>query len=158
MPRVSAASLAVVPVFTPALRPPEHLGAAEAAVFSDVVLAADRDHFRREDVELIALYCVHVITARNLMRKKRRTAEQERALRSTTALVVNLSSRLRLGPKSRDPSHRRRVGAGLENAGLQPWQLGEVDQADQMSGEERAPRREPVDWNERKATDGDGRR
>jgi hypothetical protein len=139
MPRRSAASLSVVPCFEE-LRPPEHLGPAEAAVFRDVIRAADRDHFRREDVELIALYCCHVVTARALMRKKRRTADQERALRSTTALIVNLSVKLRLGPKSRCPTDRRRASAGQENAYPPPWTLGQ-DQAEEAN----APR-PPIDW------------
>jgi hypothetical protein len=122
------------------LRPPEHLNEAEAAVFSDVVRTADRDHFRPEDVELLALYSAHVVTARALMRKKRRSLEQERALRSTTALVVNLSTRLRLGPKSRCPTDRRRASAGQENAYPPPWTLGQ-DRVGQP-----AARREPVDW------------
>jgi hypothetical protein len=129
-----------VPAFEYQLRPPEHLGPAEAAVFSDVVRAADRDHFRSEDVEMIALYSVHVVTARALMRKKRRTLNQERALRSTTALVLNLMTRLRLGPKSRCPNDRRRASAGQENAYPPPWTLGQ-DQAE----EAKAPR-PPVDW------------
>ena len=41
-------------------------------VFRDVVGAADPDHFRQEDREMLALYRVHVIAARKLMKRKRR--------------------------------------------------------------------------------------
>jgi hypothetical protein len=124
MPRISAAALGVVPVFEVDFPPPAHLNDAEATVFRDVVGTADRGHFRHEDRELLAMYCVHVIEARALMRKKRRTAEQQRDLRATTALVMSLSTKLRLGPKSRAPDNRRAASAGLEG-GLKPWELGQ---------------------------------
>ena len=57
MPRQSADSLSVVPAFKIDLQPPAHLGAAAQAVFRDIVAGADRNHFRHEDRELLALYC-----------------------------------------------------------------------------------------------------
>jgi hypothetical protein len=54
------------------------------------------------------------------MKRKRRTAEQQRDLRAETALVVSLSTKLRLGPKSRAPDHRRAASAGLR-ANVKPW-------------------------------------
>jgi hypothetical protein len=124
VPRISADALAVVPVYTPDFAPPAHLGPAESAVFHDVVSTADRGHFRHEDRELLALYCVHVTEARRLMKRKRRTAEQNRDLRSVTSLVATLSTKLRLGPKSRAPDNRRARSAGLRaNVNFSPpWQ------------------------------------
>jgi hypothetical protein len=112
----------VIPVYTPEFPPSAHLGDAESAVFRDVVGTADRNHFRPEDRELLGLYCTHVVTARRLMARKRRTAEQDRELRATTAIVINLSSKLRLGPKSRAPDNRRAASAGLQKSFRPPWQ------------------------------------
>jgi hypothetical protein len=69
---------------------------------------------------LIAHYCVHVVAARRLMKLKRRTAEQQRDLRAETAIIMSLSVKLRLGPKSRAPDHRRAASAGLR-ASARPW-------------------------------------
>jgi hypothetical protein len=113
---LSADALTVVPVFKPEFPPPSHLGPEEAVVFRDVVGTADHGHFRPEDRELIALYATHVIQARRLMARKRRTVEQQRDLRAETALVMSLSTKLRLGPKSRAPDNRRAQSAGSRGA------------------------------------------
>jgi hypothetical protein len=113
VPRISADAMSVVAVAEIQFPPPAHLGDEEATVFRDVVGTADRGHFRHEDRELLALYAAHVVTARKLMARKRRTAEQQRDLRAETALVMSLSTKLRLGPKSRAPDNRRAASAGL---------------------------------------------
>jgi hypothetical protein len=105
--------MSVVPAAKIEFPPPAHLGAEESAIFRDTVGTADRGHFRPEDRELLGLYCVHVVAARRLMARKRRTAEQQRDLRAETALVMSLSTKLRLGPKSRAPDNRRAASAGL---------------------------------------------
>jgi hypothetical protein len=105
--------MTVVPVHKTELPPPAHLSDEEAVVFRDLVGTADRNHFRPEDRELLALYCAHVVVARRLMKLKRRTADQQRDLRAETALIVSLSTKLRLGPKSRAPDNRRAASAGL---------------------------------------------
>jgi hypothetical protein len=105
--------MSVVPAAKIEFPPPAHLGDEEAAIFRDVVGTADRNHFRPEDRELLGLYCAHVVVARRLMARKRRTPDQQRELRAETALVVTLSTKLRLGPKSRAPDNRRAASAGL---------------------------------------------
>jgi hypothetical protein len=115
--------MSVVPVYTPEFPPPAHLGNAEAAVFRDIVGTCDRNHFRQEDRELIALYATHVVVARKLMARKRRTPEQERDLRGTTSIVMSLSTKLRLGPKSRAPDNRRAQSAGLRGGFRPPWEV-----------------------------------
>ena len=147
MPRVSAASLAVVPAFEIEFPPPAHLNDAEVTIFHDIVGTADKGHFKPEDRELLALYSAQVVAARALMKKKRRTAEQQRDLRATTALIMSLSTKLRLGPKSRAPNNRRAASAG-QGGGLQPWQLGQDATADQAE----AP---PVSVERRWTTEGE---
>ena len=120
MPRISAAAL-LVPVAKLEFPPPAHLNRAEALVFRDVIGTADKGHFRSEDRELLALYATHVVTARALMKRKQRTVEQQRDLRAVTALIMSLSTKLRLGPKSRAPDNRRAASAGLW-AGAKPWE------------------------------------
>jgi hypothetical protein len=112
MPRLSSAALGVVPAYAPELPPPAHLNEAEKAVFRDIVAAADSSHFRPEDRELLGLYCIHVIEGRRLADRKRRSPEHQRELRETTKLVMSLATKLRLGPKSRAPDHRRAASAG----------------------------------------------
>jgi len=121
VPRISADAMAIVPVHKTEFPPPAHLGDEEAAVFRDVVGTADRGHFRPEDRELLGLYCAHVVVARRLMARRRRTLDQQRDLRAETAIIVNLSTKLRLGPKSRAPDHRRAASAGLQGNVRPPW-------------------------------------
>src|SRR4029077_11841257 len=92
-------------------------------VFRDIVGSADPGHFRHEDRELLALYCAQVITARTLMKRRRRAVEQERDLRAATALIITLSTKLRLGPKSIAPDNRRAASAGMRTSGPKPWDL-----------------------------------
>jgi hypothetical protein len=133
MPRISADALAVVPVHKTELPPPAHLNDAESVVFRDLVATADKNHFRPEDRELLALYAAHVVTARKLMARKRRTAEQQRDLRAETALVISLSTKLRLGPKSRAPDNRRAASAGLRANFKPPWEEPPPQQVDRAT-------------------------
>jgi hypothetical protein len=133
VPRVSADALTVVPAARTEFPPPAHLGAAESAIFRDVLASADKNHFRPEDRELLALYCTHVAAARRLMARKRRTREQQHDLRAETAIVVTLSTKLRLGPKSRAPDNRRAASSGLRGFAVaalatSPPQPGEPSQ------------------------------
>jgi hypothetical protein len=121
MPRISAAALGVVPAAELDFPPPAHLNAAEAAIFRDVVASSDPRHFRHEDRELLALYACHTVAACKLMKRKRRAPEQDRELRALTALIVTLSTKLRLGPKSRAPNNVRGALAGMRPRGPRPW-------------------------------------
>jgi phage terminase small subunit len=122
MPRVSAAALGVVLAAELPFPPPAHLNEAEQAVFRDVVASSDHGHFRPEDRELLALYCVQVVIARTPMKRRRRApVEEMRDLRDTTRLIMSLSTKLRLGPKSRAPDNRRAATAGLRPFGPRPW-------------------------------------
>ena len=75
MPRISAAALGVgsgrrarIPAASPSER-------GRKGRFSGTLSpAADPGHFRHEDRELLALYCVQVIAARALMKRRRRAA------------------------------------------------------------------------------------
>lgn len=51
------------------------------------------------------------------MKRKRRSPEQMRDLRDATRLIVTLSTKLRLGPKSQAPDNRRAASAGLRTSG-----------------------------------------
>jgi hypothetical protein len=130
MPRVSAAALGVVLAAELPFPPPAHLNEAEQAVFRDVVASSDHGHFRPEDRELLALYCVQVVIARTLMKRRRRApVEEMRDLRDTTRLIMSLSTKLRLGPKSRAPDNRRAATAGLRPFGPRPWDPVEEPEA-----------------------------
>ena len=120
MPRISAFAMGVVPVANLEFPPPAHLNAAEAAVFRDVVASADPRHFRHEDRELLGLYACHTVAARKLMKRKRRELEEDRELRALTALIISLSVKLRLGPKSRAPNNVRGALAGMRPPGPRP--------------------------------------
>ena len=69
----------------------------------------------------MALYCVQVVAARALMKRRRRSPEQMRDLRDATRLIVTLSTKLRLAPKSRAPDNRRAASAGIRS-GPKPWE------------------------------------
>jgi phage terminase small subunit len=130
VPRISADALSVVPVGALPFPPPEHLGEPEKGVFRDVVASADCGHFRHEDRELLALYCVQVVAARKLMTRKRRTELQQRELREISRMIITLSTKLRLGPKSRAPDNRRAMSAGSRQPGPRPW---DAEQAAEVS-------------------------
>jgi hypothetical protein len=121
VPRISAASMGVVLAAELPFPPPAHLNDAEAAVFRDVVGTSDYGHFRPEDRELLGLYSVQVVAARQLMARKRRTEVQHRELREISRMIITLSTKLRLGPKSRAPDNRRAASAGMRPPGPRPW-------------------------------------
>jgi phage terminase small subunit len=139
MPRISAAALGVVPAAELEFPPPAHLSEPEKVVFRDVVASADPGHFRHEDRELLGLYCAQVTAARALMKKRRRAAEQERDLRAATALIITLSTKLRLGPKSRAPDNRRAASAGMRRPGPRPWDSPRAKAPEAAREEPRAP-------------------
>jgi hypothetical protein len=147
MPRISAAALGVVPVVELEFPPPAHLSEAEKVVFRDVVGTSDYGHFRQEDRELLALYCVQVVAARDLMKRRRRSPEQMRDLRDATRLIITLSTKLRLGPKSRSRDNRRAASAGMRPPGPRPWET--VPHAEAAEEAAEAPK-ESVDrrWND----------
>jgi hypothetical protein len=94
-------------------RRPAHLNETERAVFRDIVGSADRGHFRSEDREMLALYSIHVAELRRLATHKRRSPAHMQEIRTLSKLVMDLSVKLRIGPKSRAPDHRRAASAGM---------------------------------------------
>ena len=141
MPRVSSAALAAVPACELEFLPPPHLSADAAVIFRDVIASADKGHFRHEDRMLLSLYCCHCVEAQRLMRKRRLSHDERCDLSRLTSVIMALSVKLRIGPKSRHPNHRRGQNAGLAG-GVEPWELGQ-------NAPEKPKARPPVDWNER---------
>ena len=72
-----------------------------------------------------------------------------RDLRDATRLIITLSTKLRLGPKSRAPDNRRAASAGLRPPGPRPWETHAEATEDrpQAAGE---PKEQSVDrrWND----------
>jgi hypothetical protein len=116
MPRVSTASLTVAS-FTGAQRlacPPE-LAGIEGEVFKLTVASVSPHHFTAEDMPLLCAYA-------RACALERRAAEELQAGATVGSVpspwlqvyatavrsVAQLSTRLRLGPRSRDPTSRRR--------------------------------------------------
>jgi hypothetical protein len=42
---------------------------------------------------------------------------------AATALIITLSTKMRLGPKSRAPDNRRAASAGMRISGPKPWDI-----------------------------------
>lgn len=101
--RRAAADLAVIP-FAPdghRLRPPDDLGADEAALFRHLVAALPPSHFVEADRPLLVLYveacCMARRSAAGLAKNPALIPVWERAAR----LATQMSSKLRLCPSSR---------------------------------------------------------
>ena len=97
------------------LEPPPELGEVEARVFRQTIAAAAIDHFQAEDLPLLAAYARAVVLERR--------AAEELAVAATAGkvpspwlavhtqmarTVMQLTIRLRIGPRSRAPSNNRR--------------------------------------------------
>jgi phage terminase small subunit len=121
MSRRSTASLTIAHL-TPGphrLAAPPELAGVEAEVFRSTVAAVSPSHFTGEDMPLLAAYCRACALERR--------ASEELAVAATVGatpspwLAVHasavrtlalLSTRLRIGPRSRDPSNRRPAKTG----------------------------------------------
>ena len=117
MPRRLNAPLTIAS-FMPGLRrlePPPELGEVEAKVFRETIASAAVDHFQTEDLPLLAAYARAVVLERR--------AAEELAIAATVGEVpspwlavhtqmvrtlLQLTVRLRIGPRSRAPSNNRR--------------------------------------------------
>jgi phage terminase small subunit len=117
VPRKSKAELSLVHL-TPGrrLEPPPELGGIEREIFLQTVAAVAFDHFASEDLPLLTAYC-------RAAALERRAAEELAAgatvgnqpspwlavHASAIRSLERLSVRLRLGPRSRNPTNRRSV-------------------------------------------------
>jgi hypothetical protein len=132
MPRRSTDALAIVSLSPDRSRlvPPPELGEAEAKVFRETIAAVRIDHFQAEDLPLLCAYARAVVLERR--------AAQELAIAATVGnvaspwlavhtqmarTVMQLTVRLRIGPRSRD-HHTRSAKAGPQPSAydsLPPW-------------------------------------
>jgi phage terminase small subunit len=115
LPRRSAAALVICTSGPRRIEPPVELGEVEAKIFRETVAAVALDHFQAEDSALLASYARAVALERR--------AAEELAVAATVGsvpspwlavhsamarTVMQLSVRLRIGPRSRAPSNNRR--------------------------------------------------
>jgi hypothetical protein len=109
VPKRSAAEIAMRIDGKPAyLRPPEGLGAAEMALFLDVVGSCRPEHFQSSDLPLLEQYIRATVAERGAFRRIHElgpaTDEAKpwlAAWRDWHKATVNLSLRLRLSPQGR---------------------------------------------------------
>lgn len=115
MPRISRASLAVIPFDGRAsrLRPPDDLSKGERSLWIDLVAGCPDGHFRETDMPLLRQYCTVVCVAERAARELQNPISEagqkwfsvhQRAVRAMSVL----SLRLRLAPSTRMTS--RTVG------------------------------------------------
>lgn len=117
MPRKSKAELSLVHLASGRrLEPPPELGGIEREIFLQTAAAVAFDHFSTEDLPLLTAYC-------RAAALERRAAEELAAGATVGAMpspwlavhasairsLERLSVRLRLGPRSRNPTNRRSV-------------------------------------------------
>jgi phage terminase small subunit len=134
LPRRSVASLSVISAGPRRLQPPAELGEVEAKIFRETVAAVALDHFQAEDSALLASYARAVAL-------ERRAAEELAAAATVGGVaspwlavhsqmartVMQLSVRLRIGPRSRAPSNNRR---STKSGGSEPSYyeiMGQID-------------------------------
>jgi hypothetical protein len=107
--RYSVASLAVrIDGKTPYLRPPEGLGAAETALFVDLVACCRPEQFQSSDLPLLEQYVRATVAERTAFRAIHELGPATEEARPWLAVwrdwhkaTVNLSMRLRLSPQGR---------------------------------------------------------
>jgi len=97
--RRSAAELAVIPIRPRdhRLRPPDDLGADEAALFRELVASCRADHFVAADAHLLACYAQALLISRRSAGDPTLLQRWEKA----TRLAAQLAPKLRLCPSSR---------------------------------------------------------
>ena len=119
MPRRSAASLTILTSGPRRLEPPPELRGTEADVFRQTVASMAADHFQGEDILLLAAYC-------RAAALERRAAEELQigavvgsmpspwlaVHASAVRSMATLATKLRIGPRARNPANRRAAKAG----------------------------------------------
>jgi hypothetical protein len=145
MPRESQAAMAVTRIGSSVrLAPPAELGEAEVDVFRRTVAAVPAGHFLPEDLDLLAAH------ARVTVLERQAAAALGEAIASggkvgvlaaahsqVSRALMNLVVRLRLGPRARDPTHRRRSAMAVKQGGgaLSYYEIMDLDgDADAESG------------------------
>ena len=117
MPRESQAALTIAHL-NPGrrLEPPPELGGIEAEIFRQTVASVAVDHFQPEDMTLLCAYCRAVALERRAAEELRACAVVSDRVSPWLAVhtqmartMMQLSVRLRLGPRSREPNNRRRA-------------------------------------------------
>src|SRR5258707_1263719 len=86
------------------LKPPADLGPEARAVFADVVVNSNPEHFQPADLPLLCVYAEAVVQARacaKLVREGSCTDPVIKAQRNALSAVFQLSMRLRVSPQAR---------------------------------------------------------
>jgi phage terminase small subunit len=131
MPRKSFAASLIPPVdgSPPAIKPPTSLSPPEAQLFTELVAATARGHFRPTDIPLLARYCEAAVLAEEAARQLRVGGAvvdgkpsgwlyvQEKCVRALTGL----SLRLRLSPQAR-LTNRTVSRQKLPDGRPRPWE------------------------------------
>jgi phage terminase small subunit len=137
LPRRSTASLSVA-AFTPGprrLEPPADLQGADREIFVQIVASLPASHFLPEDVPLLRAYCTTVALAKQAASELQICPVVGSApspwLKVHSSLIrslAQLTTRLRLGPRSRSTNQRSaksgRTPSAYETLGLSeppPW-------------------------------------
>jgi hypothetical protein len=106
MPRRSRSELTLIPVepVDHRLRPPDDLGADEAALFRYLVASLPASHFHEADRPLLTLYCEAVCLARRSARGLSKTPALIGVWERAARLATQMSGKLRVCPSARiDP-------------------------------------------------------
>lgn len=134
MPRRSAASLAVVPLDTRAvrLRPPKDLPQPEADVFVALVAANPPSHFRESDLPLLLQYVAAAVLSERALAELRsapliegRPSPWLTVFEKASRATLGLSMRLRVSPQSRMANNPSRPAPRLS-----AYELAELKDAE----------------------------
>jgi phage terminase small subunit len=120
MPRKSAQelNLTVIDVQAQRLRPPDYLKKEEKAIFEHVVGNSAPQHFKQNELPLLAQYCTAVYLARwysdNIGEEGRDDGRYHQKFVESARLSASLATKLRLTPSSRyDARQADRYSSGV---------------------------------------------
>jgi hypothetical protein len=114
------------------LRPPDDLSPEARAVFIDVVVNSNPEHFQSADLPLLCVYTESVVQARScarLVREGTCTDLTLKAQRNALSAVFQLSMRLRVSPQARQV--RKSLGSNTRPPSVSYYDRLALEMADE---------------------------
>jgi phage terminase small subunit len=121
-----ALNLTVIDVQSQRLKPPPYLRKEEMAVWEHVVGHSSPQHFKQNEVPLLAQYCTAVSLARwysdNIGEEGRDDGKYHQKFIETSRLSASLATKLRLTPSTRYDARQAASNSNSVSDAPRPWE------------------------------------